>query len=95
MTFVGHSILSKSTITANDLAFAVIVDLDKMECPTKVIGADPLLPYAYLPSFDLNNILSVDYDFIPGATHFLQLEQPEVCVNSMLRFLENQNLLRI
>ncbi len=76
-------------------SFSVIVDFDSIECPTKVIGADPVLPYAYLPSFDLNNIQSVDYDFIPETTHFLQLEQPEVCVNTMLSFLKNQNLLRV
>ncbi len=76
-------------------SFAVIVDFDNFECPTKVIGADPVLPYAYLPSFDLNNILSVDYDFIPDATHFLQLEKPGTCVKSVLRFLKKQNLLRV
>ncbi|MYJ86092.1 MAG: alpha/beta hydrolase [Rhodobacteraceae bacterium] len=75
-------------------SFSVIVDFDNFQCPTKAIGADPLLPFSYLPSFDLNNILNVDYDFIPETTHFLQLEQPEKCVRTMLNFLKINNLLK-
>ena len=45
--------------------FAVMVDFDEYQCPTKVIGADPVLPYSYLPTFDLSHILNVDYDFLP------------------------------
>lgn len=75
-------------------SFSVIVDFDHFKCPTKAIGADPLLPFSYLPSFDLNNIMNVDYDFIPESTHFLQLEQPEKCVGTMLGFLKANNLLK-
>lgn len=74
-------------------AFAVLVDLEAFRCPTKVIGADPILPYSFLPTFDLSHISSVDYDFLPEATHFLQLEKPEECVAAVREFLEFHNLL--
>ena len=73
--------------------FAMMVELDKVRCPTKVIGADPTLPYSYLPTLDLSHILTVDYDFVPETTHFLQLEQPESCVAIMREFLDRHGLL--
>ena len=45
--------------------FAVSVDFGKLHCPTKVVGADPTLPYSYLPTLDLGDMLGVDYDFLP------------------------------
>ncbi len=74
-------------------AFTVWVDLEKLGCPTKVIGADPVLPYSFLPTFELSHISSVDYDFLPDATHFLQIEQPEACVAAVREFMEFHNLL--
>ena len=74
-------------------AFAVSVDFGKLLCPTKVIGADPTLPYSYLPTLDLSDILEVDYDFLPETTHFLQLEKPEECVAAMRDFLKQQDFL--
>ena len=68
--------------------FAVLVDFQSLRCPTKVIGADPTLPYSYLPTLDLSDIFTVDYDFLPDATHFLLLEKPQECVNAMLEFIE-------
>ncbi len=68
--------------------FAVSVDFGALQCPTRVIGADPTLPYSYLPTLDLSDMLSVDYDFVPEATHFLQLEQPEECEAKMREFIE-------
>ena len=58
-----------------------------MLCPIKAIGADPTLPFTYLPSFDLSDVATVDYDFLPDATHFLPLEKPVECVETMLAFL--------
>ena len=55
--------------------------------PLVPAGADPTLPFSYLPSMDLSHIMSVDYDFVPDATHFLQLEKPDECVASMRGFL--------
>ena len=68
--------------------FAVLVDFESISCPIKVLGADPTLPYSYLPTLDLSDVLSVDYDFLPEATHFLQLEQPENCVAAMREFID-------
>ena len=69
-------------------SFFPLVDLESLSCPTKIIGADPTLHYSYLPTFDLSNVMKVDYDFIPEATHLLQLEQPEECVAAVRDFLE-------
>ena len=66
--------------------FAVPADFGELLCPTKVIGADPTLPYSFLPTFDFSDAVIVDYDFIPDATHFLQLEKPEECVATMSQF---------
>ncbi len=74
-------------------AFAVMVDFDEYQCPTKVLGADPVMPYSYLPTFDLSHILNVDYDFLPESTHLLQLEHPEECVKAVREFLEYHDLL--
>ena len=68
-------------------SFFPLVELDLLSCPVKIIGADPTLPYSYLPTFDFSNVMKVDYDFIPEATHFLQLEKPEECAESVRKFL--------
>lgn len=73
-------------------SFSPLVDLETLPCPTKVVGADPTLPYAYLPTFDLSHVMTVDYDFIPDATHLLQLEQPAECVTAVRQFLEHKGL---
>ena len=73
--------------------FVSVVDLASYRCPIKVIGADPTLPFSYLPTFDLHEMVEVDYDFLPGASHFLQLEQPDECIALMLAFLEQRDLL--
>ena len=73
-------------------SFSPLLDLDELHCPTKVIGADPTLPYSYLPTIDLSDMLSVDYDFLPDTTHLMQLEQPEECVGTMRDFLEQDVL---
>ena len=70
-------------------AFAVLVDFETLRCPVKVIGADPTLPYSYLPTLDLSHILTVDYDFLPESTHLLQLEQPEECVAELRDFIQS------
>ena len=73
-------------------SFSPLVDLGMLPCPTKVIGADPTLPYAYLPTLDLSHVMTVDYDFLPETTHFLQLENPAECVAVIREFLEENGL---
>lgn len=67
--------------------YSVAVDFESLACPVKVIGADPTLPFSYLPTLDLSDILNVDYDFLPEATHFLQLEKPRECAAALREYL--------
>ncbi len=69
--------------------YAVLVDFEKLRSPTKVIGADPILPYSYLPTLDLSDIMTVDYDFLPETSHLLQIEEPEQCAEATLEFLQS------
>lgn len=73
--------------------FVVLVDFACLHCPIKVIGADPTLPYSYLPTLDLSDIMEVDYDFLPNASHFLPLEMPDECVQGLRQFLEEQKII--
>ena len=73
--------------------FAVFVDFAAIPCPVKVYGADPTLPYAYLPTLDLGDIREVDYDFLPDASHFLQLEHPDICAAALREFLAAEGYL--
>ena len=72
--------------------YAIGVDLLGYNSAVKVVGADPTLPYSFLPTIDLSEMAGVSYDFLPEATHLLQLEQPENCVAVMLDFLEDQGV---
>ena len=83
----------EAQITEYSRSFSVLADLDALSCPTKVLGADPMLPTAYLPTFSLSRVLTVDYDFLPETTHLLQLEQPEECVKLIREFLQGINLM--
>ena len=74
-------------------SFSALMDFETLPCPTKVIGSDPTLPYTFLPTIDLGDILTVDYDFVPETTHFLQLEKPEECAEMVREFLEINDLL--
>ena len=73
--------------------YCILVDLGALPCPTKVIGGDPTLPYAYLPSLDLGDMTGVDYDFLPETTHLLPLEKPAECVALIREFLDDHGLL--
>lgn len=68
-------------------AFAGQTDLDNLPCPTRIIGADPLLPYSYLPTVDLSDMLRVDFDFIPETTHLMQIENPHECAHYVREFV--------
>ena len=69
------------------------VDLQRISCPVKVIGADPTEPYSFMPTMDLTSLIGVNYDFLPETTHFLQMESPHRCVNLTLEFLREQSLI--
>lgn len=73
--------------------YSCLVDFAALPCPTKVIGADPTVPYSYLPTLDLSHVVAVEYDFMPETTHFLQVEKPAECVRAMCDFLEKSGLL--
>ncbi len=65
---------------------------DEISCPVKMIGADPTLPFSFLPSMDLRGLVDLDYDFVPEATHWLQIEKPRECIAMMLEFLKRHAL---
>ena len=73
--------------------WAMRVDLQKVSCPVKVIGADPTEQYSFMPTADLSELINVNYDFLPNTSHFLQLETPELCFDATLEFLESQSLI--
>ena len=64
-------------------------------CPLKLIGGDPTGPGAFVPSIVLHDLAKrcdLDYDYVPGSSHFLQLEKPAECAAIMLDFLERHGL---
>ena len=82
----------EAQVFENMFDWTITVDFGSVACPVKVIGADPTLPYSFMPSMDMKELLSVDYDFVPETTHLLQLEEPETCASFAIEFLENQGL---
>ena len=69
--------------------WAMRVDLRKISCPVKAIGADPTEPYSFIPSMDLRELIEIDFDFLPETTHFLQMEKPGECAMLTLNFVES------
>ena len=69
-------------------AFGVAVDPASIPRPVRVIGADPTPPFPYWPAFNFAELLGIDYEFVPGTTHFLQMEKPEECVARLRRFID-------
>lgn len=78
----------EAKIYEQGLQYANSVAIDTLSCPVKVIGSDPIAPHSFLPTVAMNEILELNYDFIPETTHFLQLEEPEECVATMLDFVK-------
>lgn len=77
----------EASIAAQGYQHAASVNADALPCPVKVIGSDPLAPHSFLPTVAMDEIQAFDYDFIPETTHFLQLEEPELCLEAMLEFI--------
>ena len=67
--------------------YAATVDVEAIPCPVKVIGSDPLAQHSFLPTVAMNEIVALNYDFVPETTHFLQLEEPEECIATLLEFI--------
>ena len=80
----------EAAISLEGPRWAKAADLSRVSCPAKIIGSDPTVPFSFLPTVDLGEILALDYDFVPETTHLLQLERPEECVAAMLPFVEGQ-----
>ena len=76
----------EARIAAQGYRHAAGVDAHAIPCPVKVIGSDPLAPHSFMPTVAMNEIHALNYDFIPDTTHFLQLEEPEACVEALLDF---------
>ena len=57
-------------------------------CPVKAISADPTIAGTYLPGEGMEELVHVDYDFVPETSHLHQIEAPEQCREAMLEFLD-------
>ncbi|MCY4645760.1 MAG: alpha/beta hydrolase [Gammaproteobacteria bacterium] len=68
--------------------YEALIDFGALACPTMVMGADPGIPYTYFPTTELHHIPTVDYAWLPGGTHLLQLEQPEESAARTLEYLK-------
>lgn len=77
----------EARIDEQGFEFAASVDPETLTCPVKVIGSDPATPHTFLPTVDMREILALDYDFVPETSHFLQLEKPEECAETAMRFI--------
>ena len=78
----------EAKIFEESMAWSTRVDFDRIRCRLRVIGGDPMVPFSFLPSADLKEIAKLDYDFLPDATHFLQLEEPGECALMLRDFLD-------
>ena len=62
-------------------------------CPVKVIGSDPALPYAYAPTLDADQLVTIEFESIPGTTHYLPLEAPDECAAAVMAYLGRHGVL--
>ncbi|MXZ89893.1 MAG: alpha/beta hydrolase [Chloroflexi bacterium] len=69
------------------------IDTNQIRCPLKVVGSDPTTSFTFMPSSDFNELVRMGYDFLPEATHLIQLEEPEECAEITLQFLEETGFL--
>ncbi len=61
-------------------AFIIKEDFPRIQYPPiKILGSDPTEAYSFIPTVDFDDLMLVDYDFIPESTHMLQLEHPARC----------------
>ena len=69
------------------------IDTRRVKCPIRAVGSDPTTSFTFMPSMDFDELARMNYDFLPEATHLLQLEEPEQCVEVTLQFLDEIGLL--
>lgn len=69
------------------------IDINQVQCPLKVIGSDPTTSFTFMPSSDFEELARMGYDFLPEATHLIQLEHPEECAEITLQFLKEAGFL--
>ena len=72
--------------------YGTLAELQAIRIPVKVLGGDPTCKYSFLPSLRLDGVAAVDYDYVPGTSHLLPLEEPETCAGATLEFLESRRL---
>ena len=61
----------EARIAAQGYRHAAGVDVRALSCPVKVIGSDPVAPHSFMPTVAMDEIVALNYDFIPETTHFL------------------------
>lgn len=69
--------------------------LPRIEVPLKIIAGDPASPYASPAAKTAkaaHDDLGIDYAFVPGTTHFLQIEEPQACRDLLIDFLRRHAL---
>jgi pimeloyl-ACP methyl ester carboxylesterase len=69
--------------------------MQELQIPTLLIGGDPhsaLASPAAHTCAAIHEEIGTQYAFIPGTTHFLQIEEPGVCGELLMRFLREQSL---
>ncbi len=71
--------------------FGVWPEADAFDRPVKWVCADPTLDDAGCPALcgqALHREMGLDYEFVSGTHHFLQMEQPEICAPIMTEFVD-------
>ncbi|MCY4518206.1 MAG: alpha/beta hydrolase [Acidimicrobiaceae bacterium] len=66
--------------------------IGSLPIPVKVIGADPTVPFSFLPTIDMSDLITIGYDFVPDHSHFLQFENPTLTSSLVADFLESLEL---
>jgi len=69
--------------------------LPKISVPLMIIAGDPASPYASPAAATAKaarDELRIDVVFVPGTTHFLQIEEPQVCRDLLVDFLRRHGL---
>ncbi len=69
-------------------SWSSITETRDAPCPVKAISADPTIVGTYLPGEGMEELVHVDYDFVPETSHLHQIEAPEQCREAMLEFLD-------